>query len=255
MHREVPVRLGKERWETHTATVVQGTHRLLHLPCGFDYQLLSAVNQSLILLRPVLRFFSLKSAFYSFPACGQLHRGQSAQAQQHKAQPEPGIADVTDFQNRLRLRRVGLFHRLVDLFPRRSYWKKTSQRHGKPSCREVLLRRLDPRSSTILSDHQLHVDDLSLVRLNRPPVDRHLLHHRLPNFGYAACIPAISRGRLVRLPPSVLPIVSGFFSAVYVTVSFTSRAPITPRTEERSGFILPPLGKPPRISRAPSWGS
>ena len=117
MHREVPVRLGKERWETHTATVVQGAHRLLHLSCGFDYQLLSAINQSLILLRPVLRFFSLKSAFYSFPACGQLHRGQSAQAQQHKAQPEPGIADVTDFQNRLRLRRVGLFHRLVDLFP------------------------------------------------------------------------------------------------------------------------------------------
>ena len=97
MHREVPVRLGKERWETHTATVVQGAHRLLHLPCGFDYQLLSAINQSLILLRPVLRFFSLKSAFYSFPACGQLHRGQSAQAQQYKAQPEPGIADVTDF--------------------------------------------------------------------------------------------------------------------------------------------------------------
>ena len=101
----------------------------------------------------------------------------------------------------------------------------------------------------------LRVDDLSLVRLNRPPVDRHLLHHRLPNFGYAACIPASSRGRLVRLPPSVLPIVSGFFSAVYVTVSFTSRAPITPRTEEQSGFILPPLGKPPHISRAPSWGS
>ena len=30
MHREVPVRLGKERWETYTATVVQGAHRLLH---------------------------------------------------------------------------------------------------------------------------------------------------------------------------------------------------------------------------------
>ena len=31
MHREVPVRLGKERWETYTATAVQGAHRLLHV--------------------------------------------------------------------------------------------------------------------------------------------------------------------------------------------------------------------------------
>ena len=30
MHREVPVRLGKERWETYTANAVQGAHRLLH---------------------------------------------------------------------------------------------------------------------------------------------------------------------------------------------------------------------------------
>jgi len=35
MYREVPVRLGKERWETYTATAVQGAHRLLHYEPSF----------------------------------------------------------------------------------------------------------------------------------------------------------------------------------------------------------------------------